>query len=59
MSSTNHDTLRVLRLFGGNHFGPRAAEYAHESPLGEEAQGGVEVDYTSFVVDGVVQIARK
>jgi Ran GTPase-activating protein (RanGAP) involved in mRNA processing and transport len=57
-AATNHGSLRMLRLFTGNHFGRQAAGYAFEHPLGEEAEGGVQVDFKGFVVDGEVQIAR-
>ena len=60
-AATNHGSLRKLRLFASNHFGTRACEYAHEHPLAgdtEGGEGGVAVDFTSFVVDGEVQIAR-
>lgn len=57
-AATNHGSLRKLRLFSGNNFGEAAAGYASDHPLVDEAEGGVEVDFKSFVVDGVVQIAR-
>lgn len=58
-SATRHGSLRSMRLFSGNHFGIRAAKYAHHNPLDVEAQGNIAIDYCSFVVDDVVQIARK
>ena len=48
-------TLRILVvLFTVS----KAAGYAYDNPLGEEEQGGIEVDFTAFVVDGEVQIAK-
>lgn len=57
-SATRHRSLKQLRLFRGNHFGLQASNYAHSHPLSDPEEGGVQVDFTSFVVDGDVQIAE-